>query len=210
MTARVLVADDQPLVRAGLTEILSTDPDLEVIGSAADGHEVLELATQLRPDLVFMDIRMPRLDGLAATRRLLAEIPEARVVVLTTFDIDEYVFEALRSGASAFLLKDEPPESILAAVHAVRSGHTLVAPAVTRRLVERWTKPNPAVELERLTSRELDVLRLVGRGATNTEIATALVVEPSTVKTHMARLLAKLGARDRVHLVITAHEAGIT
>ena len=210
MTARVLVADDQPLVRAGLAEILSTDPDLEVVGTAADGHEALELAIQLRPDLVFMDIRMPRLDGLAATRRLLAEVPEARVVVLTTFDIDEYVFEALRSGASAFLLKDEPPEAILAAVHAVRSGHTLVAPAVTRRLVERWTKPKPTLELERLTSRELEVLRLVAAGATNAEIATALVIEQSTVKTHMARLLAKLGARDRVHLVITANEAGIT
>ena len=210
MTARVLVADDQPLVRAGLAEILSTDPDLEVVGTAADGHEALELAIQLRPDLVFMDIRMPRLDGLAATRRLLAEVPEARVVVLTTFDIDEYVFEALRSGASAFLLKDEPPEAILAAVHAVRTGHTLVAPAVTRRLVERWTRPKPTLELERLTSRELEVLRLVAAGATNAEIATALVIEQSTVKTHMARLLAKLGARDRVHLVITANEAGIT
>ena len=209
MTATVLVADDQPLVRAGLAEILSTDPELEVVGSAADGHEVVELAAQLRPDLVFMDIRMPRLDGLTATRRLLAEVPSARVVVLTTFDIDEYVFEALRSGASAFLLKDEPPESILAAVHAVRSGHTLVAPAVTQRLVERWTKPNPAAGLERLTSRELDVLRLVAQGASNAEIATALVVEQSTVKTHMARLLAKLGARDRVHLVIAAYEAGI-
>jgi DNA-binding NarL/FixJ family response regulator len=209
MTIRVLVVDDQPLVRTGIASVLRSDPMNEVVGEAADGLEALEMAERLEPDMVLMDIRMPHLDGLAATRRLVADRPGIRVVVLTTFDADEYVFEALASGASAFLLKDETPESILAAVRAVHSGHTLVAPAVTKRLVERWAQPRPKPELGQLTARELDVLRLVAKGSTNAEIAAALVVEDSTVKTHMSRLLSKLGARDRVQLVITAHEAGI-
>ena len=209
MRTRILVVDDQPLVRTGLASVLASDAGNEVVGEAADGVEALAMADQLRPDIVFMDIRMPRLDGLTATRRLLAEHPDVRVVVLTTFDVDEYVFEALSLGASAFLLKDEPPESILAAVRAVQSGHTLVAPAVTRGLIERWARPQPSEKLSQLTPRELEVLRLVASGATNAEIAAALVVEDSTVKTHMSRLLAKLQARDRVQLVIIAYEAGI-
>lgn len=201
--------DDQPLVRTGLASVLASDPENDVVGEAADGEEALALADELQPDIVFMDIRMPRLDGLAATRQLLAAQPDVRIVVLTTFDADEYVFEALSLGASAFLLKDEPPESILAAVRAVRSGHTLVAPALTRRLVEQWARPEPTPLLDRLTPRELDVLRLVAQGATNAEIAKSLVVEDSTVKTHISRLLAKLEARDRVQLVILAYEARI-
>jgi DNA-binding NarL/FixJ family response regulator len=209
MTVRVLVVDDQPLVRTGIASVLASDPLNEVVGEAADGNEALTMVEALEPDLVLMDIRMPGLDGLEATRRLLADWPATRVVMLTTFDADEYVFEALSSGASAFLLKDEPPESILAAVRAVHSGHTLVAPAVTRGLIERWARPHATPELAQLTPRELDVLRLVAKGATNAEISAALVVEDSTVKTHMSRLLSKLGARDRVQLVITAYEAGI-
>jgi DNA-binding NarL/FixJ family response regulator len=210
VTTRILVVDDQPLVRTGLASILASDPENLVVGEAADGLEALSMAEQLHPDMVIMDIRMPRLDGLSATRRLAQDHPQTRVIVLTTFDVDEYVFEALSSGASAFLLKDETPESILAAVRAVRSGHTLVAPAVTRSLIERWARPRTSSALSQLTPRELDVLRLVARGATNAEIAASLIVEDSTVKTHMSRLLSKLGARDRVQLVITAYEAGIT
>jgi DNA-binding NarL/FixJ family response regulator len=205
----VLVVDDQSLVRAGLTSLLDGEPDLEVVGTAAEGAQALVMAAEHSPDVVLMDIRMPGMDGLTATRQLLAAQPQTRVVVLTTFDIDEYVFEALRSGASAFLLKDEEPEALVAAVRAVRSGHTLVAPAVTRWLVERCSRPRQVPAIDSLTAREREVLVQVARGATNAEIASALVVEESTVKTHMSRLLAKLGARDRVQLVITAYEAGL-
>ena len=205
----VLVADDQPLVRTGLASVLASQPDLTVVAQAADGVAALSLSREHRPDVVMMDIRMPVMDGLTATRRILAELPETKVVVLTTFDVDEYVFEALRAGASAFLLKDEPPEAIVAAVQAVCSGHTLVTPAVTRHLVARWTAARAVPGLELLTPREREVLVLVGQGATNSEVAAALVIEESTVKTHVGRLLDKLQARDRVQLVIAAYEAGL-
>jgi DNA-binding NarL/FixJ family response regulator len=205
----VLVVDDQPLVRAGLASVLSHEQGLHVVGEAANGAEALALARERRPDVVLMDVRMPVLDGLSATRQLLAEQPEVRVVVLTTFDVDEYVYEALRSGASGFLLKDESPEAVVSAVLAVRSGHTLVSPAATRHLVARCAGVRSAAPLDGLTPREREVLVLVAGGATNAEIAGALVVEESTVKTHIGRLLAKLDARDRVQLVITAYETGL-
>jgi DNA-binding NarL/FixJ family response regulator len=209
MVTRVLVADDQPLVRAGLASVLRSEGDLEVVAEAGDGAAALALARTHRPDIVLMDIRMPVLDGLTATRRLLAELPDTKVVVLTTFDVEQYVFEALRSGASAFLLKDEPPEAVVAAVRAVSTGHTLVTPAVTRHLVARWTTPTPRPQLDLLTPREREVLGLVAQGATNAEISARLVIEESTVKTHIGRLLDKLDARDRVQLVIVAYESGL-
>ncbi|HVE98704.1 MAG TPA: response regulator transcription factor [Mycobacteriales bacterium] len=206
---RVLVADDQALVRAGLVSVLGSDPRIAVVGEAADGEEAVAAARRLVPDVVLMDIRMPGLDGLTATRRIVAEHPGIRVLVVTTFDVDEYVFEALRIGASGFMLKDEAPEAILSAVHAVASGHTLVAPVATARLVAQWSGRRPVVGLEALTPRETEVLRLVARGLTNAEIAAELYVEESTVKTHIGRLLGKLGARDRVQLVISAYESGL-
>jgi DNA-binding NarL/FixJ family response regulator len=209
VTTRVLVVDDQPLVRAGLASVLGADPGLEVVGEASDGADALRLARAHRPDVVLMDVRMPVLDGLSATRSLLAENDDVRVIVLTTFDVDEYVFDALRSGASAFLLKDERPEAVVAAVHGVVAGHTLVTPAAIRRLVARCGRPSDPARLQGLTTRETEVLVLVAQGATNAEIARALVVEESTVKTHVGRLLSKLGARDRVQLVITAYEGGL-
>ena len=212
---RVLIADDQPLVRVGLRKILEADPGLEVAGEAPDGLAALELAQRRAPHVVLMDIRMPRLDGLAATRRLLAEHPDPpRVIVLTTFDADEYVFEALRAGASAFLLKDTPPEDLLAAVHVVAAGDALLSPAVTRTVVEAFARqpaprPELAARVEELTAREREVLELLGRGRSNAEIAADLVVAEGTVKTHVGRVLEKLGLRDRIQAVIFAYEAGL-
>jgi DNA-binding NarL/FixJ family response regulator len=207
---RILLADDQALVRGGLRMILEAEPDLEVVGEAEDGSEVVESAPETRPDLVLMDVRMPALDGIEATRRLLAALPATRVLILTTFDLDEYVVDAFRAGASGFLLKTAPPQQLVAAVRTVQEGDALLAPVSTRRLIEQAARPvtTPPV-LERLTAREQDVLRLLARGLTNAEIAGELVVEPSTIKSHVASLLAKLSLRDRVHAVVFAYESGL-
>jgi DNA-binding NarL/FixJ family response regulator len=210
---RVLIADDQRLVRSGFRMILGSDPELEVVGEAGDGVEAVAAARSLEPDVVLMDVRMPRVDGIEATRQisLLAEAP--RVLVLTTFDLDEYVFAALRVGASGFLLKDAPEEQLLSAIRVVSAGGSLFAPSVTRRLIERFASldngaaPPPA--LGELTSRELEVLRLLARGHSNAEIAAELVVSDHTVKTHVAHVLSKLGLRDRIQAVIVAYESGL-
>jgi DNA-binding NarL/FixJ family response regulator len=207
---RVLLADDQALVRGGLRLIVDAEPDMEVVGEASDGDEAVGIATSTKPDIVLMDIRMPGLDGIEATRRLLAEVPDARVVILTTFDLDEYVVEAFRAGASGFLLKTTPPPQLVAAIRTVREGDALLAPASTRRLLEQVVQPpSDAPALDVLTAREHDVLRLLARGLTNAEIASEFVVEPSTVKSHVASILAKLGLRDRIHAVVFAYESGL-
>jgi DNA-binding NarL/FixJ family response regulator len=215
VSIRVLVADDQALVRAGFRKILEADPGIEVVGEAADGLEAVDRARELVPDVVLMDIRMPGLDGIAATRQLTAEMKEGpRVLVLTTFGLEEYVYEALRAGASGFLLKDVPPEQLLDAVHVVARGDALLDPAITRAVIEEFAS-KPAVRrelaglLEELTPRERDVFGLVARGLSNAEIAGELVVSDGTVKTHVAHLLLKLGLRDRVQAVIYAYESGV-
>jgi DNA-binding NarL/FixJ family response regulator len=216
VSIRVLIADDQQLVRAGFALILKPHADLDVIGEAADGAEAVALAAQRRPDVILMDIRMPGMDGLEATRRVLADPAQAktRVLVLTTFDLDDYVYEALRAGASGFLLKDVGREELVAAVRVVASGDALLAPSVTRRLLEEFARrpaddrPPPA-SLDPLTPRELEVLALVARGRSNAEIAAELYVGEATVKSHVAHLLMKLGLRDRVHAVIHAYEVGL-
>ena len=214
MSVRVLVADDQALVRAGFRKILEGDPEIEVVGEASDGDEAIELARQLDPDLVLMDIRMPRLDGIAATRALAGgDTERPRILVLTTFALEEYVYEALRAGASGFLVKDSPPERLLDAVHLVCRGDGLLDPAVTRTVIEEFArKPslrrNLAARLDELTDREREVFALMARGRSNAEIAGDLVVTEGTVKTHVAHVLLKLDVRDRVHAVIYAYESG--
>jgi DNA-binding NarL/FixJ family response regulator len=216
MSARVVVADDQTLVRAGFRLLVDSAPDLEVVGEAVDGAEALELARRERPDVVLMDIRMPRMDGLEATRRIAADelLGGVRVLMLTTFDLDEYVYEALRSGASGFLLKDTPPADLLAAIRVVAAGDALLAPGITRRLIAEFARrPDPsqvdAAALQELTDREREVLGLVAHGLSNSEIAQRLVVSSATSKTYVSRLLAKLGARDRAQLVAIAYETGL-
>ena len=216
MTIRVLVVDDQALVRAGLGVILGAQADIEVVGEAADGLEAVEAAGRLRPDVVLMDIRMPRLDGLEATRRILAggSTGTPRVMILTTFDTDEHVFESLRAGASGFLLKDAPREQLVEAVRTVAAGEALLAPSVTRRLIEEFSRrPVPdersTASLASLTAREREVLDAMARGLSNAEMAEALFVGEATVKSHVAHVLMKLGLRDRVQAVIFAYEAGI-
>ena len=215
MSVRVLVADDQALVRAGFRKILEADPAIEVVGEAADGLEAVERSRAQVPDVVLMDIRMPGLDGIAATRRLSEELRDGpRVLVLTTFGLEEYVYEALRAGASGFLLKDVPPEQLISAVHVVARGDALLDPAITRSVIEAFaSRPAARRELaeriEELTPRERDVFALVARGLSNAEIAAELVVGDGTVKTHVAHLLLKLGLRDRVQAVIYAYEAGV-
>jgi DNA-binding NarL/FixJ family response regulator len=213
---RVLVADDQTLVRAGFRVLVESAPDLEVVGEAGDGVEAVELAGQQLPDVVLMDIRMPRMDGLEATRRIVAldRAEGVRVLVLTTFDLDEYVYQALRAGASGFLLKDTRPADLLAAIRVVAAGDALLAPRVTRRLIEEFARrpePSPVTPaaLAALTDREREVLALVARGLSNAEIAERLVVSGATAKTHVSRVLAKLGARDRAQLVMLAYETGL-
>jgi DNA-binding NarL/FixJ family response regulator len=214
-TVRVVVADDQDLVRTGLAMILDAQPDLDVVGVAADGRQAVAVAGRTAPDVVLMDVRMPVLDGVAATREILAARPATHVLVLTTFDLDEYVLGALRAGASGFLVKDAPRASLLAAVRAVATGDVLLSPDVTRRLVtthltgrvERSTEASRA--LARLTPRELEVLRLIAAGRSNAELAGELYLAETTVKTHVGRLLDKLGARDRVQLVVLAHRWGV-
>ena len=206
----VLLADDQALVRGGFRLILDAEPDIEVIAEAADGGQAINAALQARPDVVLMDIRMPALDGIQATRRLIPQLPATRVVMLTTFDLDDYIVDAFRAGASGFLLKTAPPQQLVAAVRTVHAGDALLAPASTRRLIEQSARPPaPAPALDMLTPREHDVLHLLARGLTNAEIAQQLVVEPSTIKSHVASVLAKLGLRDRVQAVITAYETGL-
>jgi DNA-binding NarL/FixJ family response regulator len=210
---RVLIADDQALVRGGFRMILENAGDIEVCGEAATGREALELVRGAAVDVVLMDIRMPELDGVEATRRLMVA-GGPRVLILTTFDLDEYVYDALRAGASGFLLKDIDPPELVRAVRAVHSGEALLAPAITRRLVEQFTRrPAPGArtppELAELTARELDVLRELARGLSNAEIAAALFLSPATVKTHVARILMKLGLRDRVQAVVFAYQTGL-
>jgi DNA-binding NarL/FixJ family response regulator len=213
VTIRVLLADDQTLVRSGFRMILRAEPDIEVVGEAADGAEAIALSRELDPDVVLMDVRMPNVDGIEATRRIIDGSERApRVLVLTTFDLDEYVFEALRTGASGFLLKDAPEEQLVSGIRIVASGASLFAPAVTRRLIERFADAAPSAPppaLRALTPRELEVLRLVARGLSNAEIAAELVLSEHTAKTHVAHILDKLDLRDRVQAVVLAYESGI-
>ena len=215
MTLGVLIADDQGLMRAGFRMILEAEPDLEVVGEATNGHEAVAEAGRLRPDVVLMDVRMPEMDGIEATRRLLEGDGDTKVVMLTTFDMDEYVYEALRAGASGFLVKDVPPEQLVAGIRSVASGDSLLAPSVTKRLIQEFVRRPPEVsrsgspELSRLTAREVEVLRMLARGLSNPEIAGELFVSETTVKTHVAHVLAKLGVRDRVQAVVFAYESGV-
>ncbi|ADI07509.1 two-component system response regulator [Streptomyces bingchenggensis BCW-1] len=214
MTIRVLLADDQPLVRAALRMVITDTPDVEVVGEAGDGAEAVRLTGELAPDVVVMDIRMPGMDGIEATRLITTGPGTTRVVVLTTFDDDDYVYGALRAGASGFLVKDMALDDILAAVRVVASGDALIAPSVTRRLIKEFaarpaTTPPPRAELGGITDREREVLTLVGSGLSNAEIADRLCISVATAKTYLTRLLAKLDARDRVQLVILAYEAGL-
>jgi DNA-binding NarL/FixJ family response regulator len=211
MTTRVALADDQPLVRAGLRMILSSEPDLVVAGEATTGAEAVELCARERPDVVLMDVRMPVMDGIEATRLITASENAPRVLVLTTFDLDEVVYDALRAGASGFLLKDAPEDRLTTAIRVVAEGGSLFAPSVTKRLIEEFAKRThaPTVSLDDLTEREAEVLRLVARGLSNTEIADELFITDNTVKTHVARVLMKLGLRDRVQAVVLAYECGL-
>ena len=213
MTIRVILADDQPLVRAGLRMLITQTPDIDVAGEAATGAEAVQLATDTDPDVVVMDIRMPGMNGIEATQLITAGDTHARVLVLTTFDDDDYVYGALRAVASGFLVKDMALEDILAAIRVVAAGDAMIAPGVTRRLIGQFTRQprsgRKPLELTGITDREREVLRLVGLGMSNAEIAAALYITVGTAKTHVARLLAKLGARDRVQLVITAYQADL-
>ena len=212
MTIRVLVADDQSMVRAGFRMLLSGEEDIEVVAEASNGIEAVEKAARFAPTVVLMDIRMPELDGLEATRRILAADPEARVLVLTTFDLDEYVYEALRAGASGFVLKDDPPEQLLEAVRTVASGEALLSPAITKRVIREFTRmarPSPPKELDDLSTREREVLRLIALGLSNAQIGQELFISETTVKTHVTHILSKLGLRDRVQVVVLAYQTGI-
>jgi DNA-binding NarL/FixJ family response regulator len=212
VSIRVLVADDQSMVRAGFRMLLSGEDDIEVVAEASNGLEAVDKAARFDPTVVLMDIRMPELDGLEATRRILAADATARVLVLTTFDLDEYVYEALKAGASGFVLKDDPPEQLLAAIRTVAAGDALLSPAVTKRVIERFTRipqPAPPKQLEELTERELDVFRLIARGLSNAEIGKELFISDTTVKTHITHILQKLDLRDRVQAVVLAYQAGL-
>jgi DNA-binding NarL/FixJ family response regulator len=212
MTIRVLVADDQSMVRAGFRMLLSGEPDIEVVAEASNGLEAIDKATRFQPNVVLMDIRMPELDGLEATRRILAADGTARILILTTFDLDEYVYEALRAGASGFVLKDDPPEQLLTAIRTIAEGDALLSPGVTKRVIEQFTRtprPTPPKALDQLTERELEVFRLIARGLSNAEIGAELYISDTTVKTHITHILQKLELRDRVQAVVLAHETGL-
>jgi DNA-binding NarL/FixJ family response regulator len=212
MTIRVLLADDQELVRAGFRMILETQADIQVVGEAGDGVEAVAATRRLQPDVVLMDIRMPNLDGLQATKQIMAPGSGSRVLILTTFDLDEYVYQALAAGASGFLLKNAPPEQLISAVRVIDAGDGLLAPQVTRRVIEQFTRlplPSDTDALEGLTDREREVLKLIARGLSNAEIAAQLFVSDATVKSHVAHLLAKLQLRDRVQAVVLAYESGL-
>jgi DNA-binding NarL/FixJ family response regulator len=212
MTIRVLVADDQSMVRAGFRMLLSREEDIEVVAEAANGLEAVEKAARLRPTVVLMDIRMPELDGLEATRRILATDHAARILILTTFDLDEYVYEALRAGASGFVLKDDPAEQLLSAIRIVAGGEALLSPAITKRVISQFSRiPQraPQKALEDLTERELEVLRLIARGLSNAEIGQELYISDTTVKTHITHIFQKLDLRDRVQAVVLAYECGL-
>jgi DNA-binding NarL/FixJ family response regulator len=210
---RVLIADDQALVRVGLRKILEAEPEVSVVGEASDGQGAIREARRLQPDVILMDIRMPVLDGIEATRRIVGDNASAKVLILTTFGLDGYVFESLRAGASGFMLKDAPPEEIAAAVQIVSSGDALLAPAITRSVVEEFVKqrpaPHPPAALDQLTAREREVLELLARGQSNPEICQRLVISEATTKTHVARILQKLALRDRVQVVIYSYESGV-
>jgi DNA-binding NarL/FixJ family response regulator len=214
MTTRILIADDQALVRGGLRMIIDAQPDLEVVGEAVDGREALQQARALSPDLVLMDVRMPELDGLETTRRLLERVPSPKVLVLTTFDLDDYVYEAIRAGASGFLLKSAPPQQLIAGIHTVMAGDALLAPEITRRLLDRFAArpPRPTgipPDFADLSRRELEVLRLIADGRSNAEIAAELFLSEATVKTHVTHILTKLRLRDRVQAVALAYRTGL-
>jgi len=214
MSIRVLVVDDQELVRAGFVKLIESEPDVRVVGEAADGLEAVEAAARTRCDIVLMDIRMPNLDGLEATRRICARSDPPRVLVLTTYDLDEYVFEALKAGAGGFLLKDAPADQLLAGIRVVAAGEALLAPAVTRRLIEEFARrpappPEGPPELAELTPREREILALIARGLSNSEIAANLILAESTIKSHVGSIFMKLGLRDRVQAVVLAYETGL-
>jgi DNA-binding NarL/FixJ family response regulator len=213
MTVRVLIADDQALVRSGFRLIVESRPDLEVVGEAENGSQTVDLASELDPDVILLDIRMPEMDGIEATKRIVASGSRARILVLTTFDHDEYVYGAIRAGASGFLLKDVRPLDLVDAIRLIASGSALLGPTVTQRLLERFADTHdadaPSVAIESLTEREHEILRLLARGLSNAEIATELVLSETTVKTHVSNVLRKLGVRDRVQAVIAAYDAGL-
>jgi DNA-binding NarL/FixJ family response regulator len=212
VSIRVLVADDQSMVRAGFRMLLGGEDDIDVVAEAGDGREAVEKAARFEPNVVLMDIRMPDVDGLQATREILAANPGARILILTTFDLDEYIYEALSAGASGFVLKDDPPEQLIAAIRTVAAGDALLSPSVTNRVISRFARlqrPDPPKELDELTSREMDVLRLIAKGLSNAEIGEELFISDTTVKTHVTHVLQKLNLRDRVQAVVLAYKAGI-
>ena len=212
MTIRVLVVDDQSMVRAGFRMLLAGEKDIEVVAEATNGLEAVDKAVRLHPTVVLMDIRMPELDGLQATRRILAADNSARILILTTFDLDEYVFEALRAGASGFVLKDDSPEQLIAAIHTVADGDALLSPTITRRVIQKFartSRPNPPKQLDELSDRERDVFRLMARGLSNAEIGKELYISETTVKTHVTHILQKLDLRDRVQAVVLAYQTGV-
>lgn len=212
MTIRVLVVDDQSMIRAGFRMLLAGEDGIEVVGEAANGLEAVAAAARFRPDVVLMDIRMPELDGLEATRRILAADAAARILILTTFDLDEYVYDALQAGASGFVLKDDPPEQLIAAIGTVAAGDALLSPSITKRVIEefvRTPRPAPPAGFHDLTDREHEVLRLVAGGLSNAEIGASLYIGETTVKTHVTHILQKLGLRDRVQLVVLAYQSGL-
>jgi DNA-binding NarL/FixJ family response regulator len=212
MTIGVLVVDDQSMVRAGFRMLLGGEPDIDVVAEASNGREAVEKAARFKPAVVLMDVRMPELDGLQATRQILAANPRARILILTTFDLDEYIYEALSAGASGFVLKDDPPEQLIAAIRTVAAGDALLSPSITHRVIRQFAglaRPAPPKELEELTSREMEVFRLIALGLSNAEIGEQLFISDTTVKTHVTHVLQKLNLRDRVQAVVLAYQTGV-